>query len=66
VVGGGGADSVLRFQLKRGDDRTKSCWKMKQRQRARLGSIGMKHDTTQQRDDVSRRRGGTEKGKGKI
>jgi hypothetical protein len=31
VACGGGADSVLQFQLKRGGDGTKRCRKMKQR-----------------------------------
>jgi hypothetical protein len=40
VVGGGGENSMVRFQLKRGGDRTKRCRKMKYEQRARLGSMG--------------------------
>jgi hypothetical protein len=32
VVGGGGADSMLRFRLERGGDGMKHCRKMKQRQ----------------------------------
>jgi hypothetical protein len=31
VAGSGGADSMLRFWLERGDDETKHCQKMKQR-----------------------------------
>jgi hypothetical protein len=40
-------DSMLQFWLKRGYDRTKHCQKMKQRQRqrARLASMGRKRDT---------------------
>jgi hypothetical protein len=34
-----------RFQFERGCDRTKRCQKMKQRQRAHLGSMGRKCDT---------------------
>jgi hypothetical protein len=40
-------------------DRTKRCWKMMQRQWARLNSMGRKCDTAQQPDDIGRRRGGT-------
>jgi hypothetical protein len=35
------------------------------RQRARLGSIGMKCDTVRRRGDIGQRRGGTEEGKGR-
>jgi hypothetical protein len=45
VVGDGGADLMLRFRLEMEDDGTKHCWKMKQRQRAHLGSIERKCDT---------------------
>jgi hypothetical protein len=45
VVGGGGADSMLWFRLKSGGDRMNHYWKMKQRQRARVGSMGRKRDT---------------------
>jgi hypothetical protein len=65
VAGGGGTYLMLQFWLERGGDMTKRCRKMKWRQRARLGSIRIKRDTTQQCDDVGRRRGGTEEGKGK-
>jgi hypothetical protein len=44
VVGGGGADLMLWFQLNRGGNETKRCQKMKQRQRARLGSMEKKRD----------------------
>jgi hypothetical protein len=39
VVGSGGAYLMLRFWLKRGGDRKNRWRKMKQRQRARLGSM---------------------------
>jgi hypothetical protein len=44
---GGGEDSMLQFQLERGDDEMKCCRKMKRRQRARLDSMGRKRDTVQ-------------------
>jgi hypothetical protein len=59
VVGGGGADLMLWFRLNRGGNETKCCQKMKQRQRARLGSMEKK------RDNVGQRRGGTGEGKGR-
>jgi hypothetical protein len=31
MADGGGADSMHRFQLERGGDRMKRCWKMKRR-----------------------------------
>jgi hypothetical protein len=65
VVGDGGADSMIQFQLKRGCDRLKHYWKMKQRQRVHLGSMGRKCDTVRQRCDIDRRRGGTDEGKGR-
>jgi hypothetical protein len=65
VVGGNSADSMLRFRLERGGDRMKHCWKMKRRQRAHLGSMGRKCDTTRQNDDVGRRRVATGEGKGR-
>jgi hypothetical protein len=65
VVGGGGVDSMFRFRLERGDDGTKHCWKMKWRQRARLGSIGRKRDMTQWCGDIGQRGGGIEEGKGR-
>jgi hypothetical protein len=34
----------------------KRCRKIKRRQRARLGSIGSKHDTARRSDDVGQRR----------
>jgi hypothetical protein len=36
VVGGGGANSMLQFQLEKGGDNTKHCWKIKQRRRTHL------------------------------
>jgi hypothetical protein len=45
VADGGGVNSILRFRLERGGDGTKSCWKMKRRQRARFGSMRRKRDT---------------------
>jgi hypothetical protein len=61
----GCADSMLQFQLERGGDGKRRCWKMKRRQRARLGSMKRKCDTVRWRDDVGRRRGDTEEGKGR-
>jgi hypothetical protein len=52
VDGGGGADSMLQFQLEKGADRMKYCQKMKR-------------DTTLRRGDVGRRRGGTREGIGR-
>jgi hypothetical protein len=63
VAYGGGANSLLQFQLERGSDGTKLCRKMKRRQRAHLGSMGRKRDPFWWRDDVSRRRSSTEEGK---
>jgi hypothetical protein len=40
----GGADSLLQFQFKRGDNGTKCYRKIKRRQRARLGSMARKHN----------------------
>jgi hypothetical protein len=65
VACGGGVDSMLQFRLERGGDRTKRCWKMNRRQRARLGSIGRKCDTMRWCDDVDRSRDGTEERKGR-
>jgi hypothetical protein len=65
VARGGGVDSMLQFQFKRGDDEMKSCWKMKRRQRTRLGSMENKHDTAQLCGNVGRRRGGTGEGIGR-
>jgi hypothetical protein len=63
VADGSAVNSLLWFWLKRRGDRIKHCQNMKQRQRARLGSMGRKRDTVRRRDDVDRRRGGTEEGK---
>jgi hypothetical protein len=46
VVGGGSADSILWFRLESGGGGMERCQKMKQRQRARIDSMGRKHDTT--------------------
>jgi hypothetical protein len=46
-AGGGGADSMLQFQLEREGDGMNHCWKMKQRQRAHVGSMGRKCDMVQ-------------------
>jgi hypothetical protein len=42
----------------------KSCQKMKQLQRTRIGSMGVKRDMTQWCGDVDQRRGGTIERKG--
>jgi hypothetical protein len=71
TVRGGLSVTVVRIQhfsfcSKRGGDGMKRCQKMKRRQRAHLvGSMRMKCDTARQRDNVSRRRGGTGEGKGR-
>jgi hypothetical protein len=46
VTSGGGADLILQFWLERRSDRMKRCRKMKRRQRAHLGSMERKRDTT--------------------
>jgi hypothetical protein len=46
VADGGDADSMHLFRLERRGDGTKRFQKMKQRQRAQLGSMGRKCDTT--------------------
>jgi hypothetical protein len=46
---------MLQFWFDRGDDGMKRYRKMKQRQRARLVSMGRKRDTTWRCDDVDRR-----------
>jgi hypothetical protein len=65
VASGGGVESMLRFRLESGGDGTKHCQKMKRMQRVRFGSMGMKCDTAQWCDDISRRRVGTVEGKGR-
>jgi hypothetical protein len=65
VVDDGSADSMLLFRLEREGDGMKRCRKTKQRQRARLDSMKMKCDMARRCGDVGRRRGGTEKGKGR-
>jgi hypothetical protein len=42
---GGGVNSILWFWLREGGG-TQRCWRMKQRQRTRLGSIRRKRDMT--------------------
>jgi hypothetical protein len=64
VASGGGVDSMLRFWLKRLGDKTKRCRKMKWRQQAHLGSMGMKCDTARCYN-IGRRRGDIREGKGK-
>jgi hypothetical protein len=44
-----GANSMLQFRLKRGGDGTNHCRKRKRSQRARLGSMGRKHDMARHR-----------------
>jgi hypothetical protein len=39
-----GVNSMLQFRLESGGDGTKHCQKMKQRQGAHLGSMGMKYN----------------------
>jgi hypothetical protein len=65
VVDDGSADSMFLFRLEREDNGMKRYRKTKQRQRARLDSIKMKCDMARRCGDVGRRRGGTEKGKGR-
>jgi hypothetical protein len=65
VTDDGGANSILRFQLEMGGDRTKHYRKMKRMHQAHLSSMGRKCDTTQRRSDVGRRRGDIEKEKGR-
>jgi hypothetical protein len=64
VAGGGGANSILHFQLEMRGDGTKRSQKMKQSQRAHVGSMGSKRDTACRHGDVGRRRGSTGEGKG--
>jgi hypothetical protein len=56
---GGGVNSMLQFQLESGGDGTKHCQKMKQRQGAHLGSMGMKYNMLRRHGDVCRRRDDT-------
>jgi hypothetical protein len=63
VAYGGGANSMLQFQLEMRGDGTIRCRKMKWMQRARLGSIGRKRDMVSWRDDAGWRRCGTEEEK---
>jgi hypothetical protein len=64
VADGGGANSMLCFQLERGGNGTKHCQKMKRRQQAHLGSMGRKRDMVQQCGNIRWRRGGTKERKG--
>jgi hypothetical protein len=59
----GGVDSMLQFQLQRRGDDTKCCWKIKWSQRVHFCSMGRERDTAWWRNDVIRRRDGTEEGK---
>jgi hypothetical protein len=61
MASGGGANSMLRFRLEREGDVMKHYQKMKRRQRACLGSMERKHDTTWRHGNVGRRRGSTGK-----
>jgi hypothetical protein len=65
VVGSSGADLMLWFQLERGGDGTKRCWKIKRRQRAHLGLMGRKRDMMWRHDDIGQKRGGIGEGKGR-
>jgi hypothetical protein len=65
VADDGGADSILRFQLKRGSDETKRYRKMKRGQRAHLGSMEKKRDMMRRCGDIDQRRGSIRKGKGR-
>jgi hypothetical protein len=65
VACGGDANSMLQFWFERGGDMTKHSWKIKRRQRARLGSMGRKCDTVRSCDDVGRSRCSTKEGKGR-
>jgi hypothetical protein len=61
MAGGGGADSMLQFQLERGRNRMKRYRNMKRRQRARLVFVGRKHDTALQRRPEERQHQGDER-----
>jgi hypothetical protein len=54
VADNDGANSMLRFWLKREGDGMKHCQKMKQRNQSRLGSMGRKHDTAWRRRSEER------------
>jgi hypothetical protein len=58
-------NSMLQFQLERESDGMKHYQKVKQKQRARLGSIKRKHDTTQRRGNINRRSDSTGEAKGR-
>jgi hypothetical protein len=63
VADGGGADSMLRFQIERGGDGTKRCQKIKRRQRAHLSYMERKRDTARRHGDICQMKGGTREGK---
>jgi hypothetical protein len=65
VAGEGGADLMLRFQLKRGDNETKHHQNMKRIQRTHLDSMKSKRDIVRWCDNVAQRRGDTSEGKGR-
>jgi hypothetical protein len=58
LASGGGADSMLQFQLDGRGGETKRCQKMKMRQQTRLDSMERKRDIAWRRGNVDRRRGG--------
>jgi hypothetical protein len=58
IAYGGGADSMLYFQLKRGGDGIKCCQKMKRRQRAHLDLMRRKRDMTWRRWSEEKRHRG--------
>jgi hypothetical protein len=55
---------MLRFQLESRGDEMKHYQKIKERQRAYLGSMERKRDTARWRGDISQRRDNTSEGKG--
>jgi hypothetical protein len=66
VADADGVDSMLQFWLESGGDGMKHYRNMKQRQRAHLGSMERKRDTTRWCGDISQMRGGTREGKRRI
>jgi hypothetical protein len=65
VACNGAVDSMLQFQLERGDNGMKHCQKMKRSQQARLVSMERKRDMAQWCDYIGRRRGSTRERKGR-
>jgi hypothetical protein len=63
VASGSGADSMLQFQLAKGDDRMKHYPKMKQRQQVHHCSMRRKHDMVRWCDGIDWMRGDTGEGK---